>query len=112
LDWAPYRGASLLVEGAYRLLAPSGPRLGETAIATAGLVLVPALAVDRRGVRLGRGGGWYDRTLPLANPGTQLVAVVRDDEFVDSLPVERHDVLMTGVLTPGSGPRALQTRLD
>ena len=46
-------------------------------------MLVPALAVDRRGVRLGRGAGFYDRSLPLAAPAARLVAVVRDDELVD-----------------------------
>lgn len=107
LDWALYRGPSSLVAGPYRLRQPTGPRLGPDAIAEACLVLVPALAVDRRGVRLGRGAGWYDRTLPLARPGASLVAVVRDVEVVDALPADEHDVLMTGVLTPHHGPRAL-----
>ena len=42
---------------------PAGPRLGRAAVAEAQLVVVPALAVDRRGLRLGRGGGSYDRAL-------------------------------------------------
>jgi 5-formyltetrahydrofolate cyclo-ligase len=67
------------------------------------LVLVPALAVDQYGVRLGRGGGYYDRTLPLAAPGTPLVAVVRDDEVVASLPVQPHDVPVSAALTPRKG---------
>jgi len=70
-------------------------------------VLVPALAVDRRGVRLGRGGGFYDRSLPLCAPGARLVAVVRDEEVVDELPAEPHDVPMTHALTPGAGLIAL-----
>lgn len=112
MDWAPYDGPSCLVEGPYRLRQPGGPGWGPAAIASAGLVLVPALAVDHRGVRLGRGAGWYDRTLPLAKPTTPLVAVVRDEEWVDVLPAEDHDVLMHGVLTPTGGLRALATRLD
>ena len=44
------------------------------------------------GVRLGRGAGFYDRSLPLADPAARLVAVVRDDELVDELPAEPHDV--------------------
>jgi 5-formyltetrahydrofolate cyclo-ligase len=71
------------------------------------LVLVPALAVDRRGVRLGKGGGWYDRSLPLARPTTPLIAIVRDREVVDVLPMAHHDVLMTGVITPQRGLRTL-----
>jgi 5-formyltetrahydrofolate cyclo-ligase len=62
------------------------------------VVLVPALAVDRRGRRLGRGGGYYDRTLAsLAGPA---YAVVYDDEVVEEVPVEPHDVAVAGALTP------------
>ena len=66
------------------------------------MILVPALAVDRSGVRLGRGGGYYDRSLPLRAPGARLIAVVRDDELVAELPGEPHDVRMTHALTPGT----------
>ena len=62
-------------------------------IARAELILVPALAVDRRGVRLGRGAGYYDRTLLAADPAARLVVVVRDEEVVERLPEEAHDVL-------------------
>lgn len=100
LDWAVYTGA--LRAGPFGLLEPDGALLGPGAIVEAALVLVPALAVDAAGVRLGRGGGYYDRSLPLAGD-VPLVAVVRDDELVDELPAEPHDVRMTGVLTPGRG---------
>ncbi|HEX4361949.1 MAG TPA: 5-formyltetrahydrofolate cyclo-ligase [Pseudonocardia sp.] len=112
MNWAPYRGVESMAKGPYGLFQPGGPGWGPAAVATAGLVLVPALAVDHRGVRLGRGAGWYDRTLPLARPGTPLVAMVRDGELVPTLPMERHDVLMTGVLTPHHGLRALPLGLD
>ena len=104
LDWGEYvPGSGALARGPYGLLEPVGPRLGAEAVASAGTVLVPALAVDRRGVRLGRGGGYYDRSLVLAAPGAALVAVVRDSEVVAELPAEPHDVLMTAALTPSSG---------
>ncbi|MGH4007315.1 MAG: 5-formyltetrahydrofolate cyclo-ligase [Pseudonocardiaceae bacterium] len=103
LDWAEYSGAGSLRAGPLGLYEPAGPRLGCAAIATAVLVLVPALAVDQHGVRLGRGGGHYDRTLPLAAPGTPLVAIVRDNEVIVSLPVQPHDVPVTAALTPGRG---------
>ena len=83
--------------------SPPQPWLPADAIAGAAVVLVPALAVDRAGVRLGRGAGFYDRSLPLAAPTARLVAVVRDDELVDQLPAEPHDVRMTHALTPGAG---------
>lgn len=107
LNWAEYTGAGSLRVGPFGLREPIGPRLGCTAIAEAALILVPALAVDHRGVRLGRGGGHYDRTLPLAKADTPLIAVVRDDEVLPWLPFEPHDVLVSAALTPGSGLVAL-----
>ena len=70
-------------------------------------MIVPALAVDRRGVRLGRGRGFYDRSLDGRDPQALLVAMVRDVEFVDELPAEPHDVPMTHVITPRRGVTAL-----
>jgi 5-formyltetrahydrofolate cyclo-ligase len=107
LDWAAYDGPDSLVNGPFGLLEPAGRRLGPAAIGQAALVIVPALAVDRAGTRLGRGGGHYDRSLPFVRPGTPLVAVVRDVELVDALPAEPHDVRMTAVLTPSGGLRPL-----
>jgi 5-formyltetrahydrofolate cyclo-ligase len=102
LDWGVYFGESSLVPGPHGLREPSGLRLGPLAVTNADAVLVPALAVDRRGVRLGRGAGHYDRSLAGVS-GTPLIAVVRDEELVDELPGEPHDVRMTAVLTPGGG---------
>lgn len=92
-----------LVPARLGLQEPQEPWLPAHTIAEATTVLVPALAVDRTGVRLGRGAGFYDRTLPLARPAARLVAVVRDDELVDALPAEPHDVPMTHALTPRAG---------
>lgn len=103
LDWARYTAPSELAPGAFGLMEPSGPRLGPGAVSTASTVLVPALAVDARGTRLGRGGGYYDRSLPLAAPTARLIAVVRDDELVPRLPRDPHDVPMTAALTPTRG---------
>jgi len=98
LDWAEYTGDHALRPGPHGLREPIGARLGPSAIGSAALVLVPALAVDRRGTRIGKGGGHYDRSLPLAD--APLVGVVREVEFVEDLPVEPHDVRMTAVFTP------------
>lgn len=102
LRWGEYRPGGL-VEGRFGLREPSAPWLSADAVATASVILVPALAVDRAGVRLGRGAGFYDRSLVLAAPTARLVAVVRDDELVDRLPAEPHDVRMTHALTPRRG---------
>ncbi len=103
LDWARYTGPAGLAPGPLCVPEPTGPRLGPATLARAGLVLVPALGVDLRGVRLGRGGGYYDRTLPLAAPDAALVAVVRDDELVARLPGEPHDVRVGAALCPRAG---------
>ncbi|MEV5651250.1 5-formyltetrahydrofolate cyclo-ligase [Nocardia sp. NPDC052254] len=107
LDWAEYTGESSLREARYGLLEPDGPRLGPDAIGWPRVVLIPALAVDRRGVRLGRGAGYYDRSLPAARPDARLVAVVRDEEVVDVLPEQPHDRRMGWALRPIGGLRAL-----
>jgi 5-formyltetrahydrofolate cyclo-ligase len=98
LDWAA--GSADLVAGPLGLREPAGPYLGPDAVREAGLVLVPALAVDRAGHRLGRGGGYYDRALATLPRTVLVVAVVFDDEVLDEVPVEAHDRLVDGVLTP------------
>ena len=106
LQWGRYTPGRL-VKAPFGLREPPSPWLPADAVAEAAVVLIPALAVDRHGARLGRGAGYYDRTLPLAGRAALLVAVVRDDEIVDHLPSEPHDVPMTHALTPGRGLVAL-----
>jgi 5-formyltetrahydrofolate cyclo-ligase len=101
LDWAAYDGS--LQSGPHGLFEPTGPHLGPAAIGSAGLILIPALAIDQSGVRLGRGAGHYDRSLPFASADARLIGVVRDQEFLPRLPSDEHDVKMTAVLTPGRG---------
>ena len=103
LSWARYLGESSLVPATFGLREPTGEILPPEAVGEAHTVLVPALAVDLRGVRLGRGAGFYDRTLHLASPDARIVAVVRDDELVAELPEDPHDIRMGWALTPGKG---------
>jgi 5-formyltetrahydrofolate cyclo-ligase len=105
LTWAVDTGR--LTPGRFGLLEPLGPRLGPTAIGTADVVVVPALAVASDGVRLGRGGGYYDRALQHARGDAVLVALVFDDELIDELPSEPHDRRVTAVVTPSGGWQAL-----
>jgi 5-formyltetrahydrofolate cyclo-ligase len=85
LGWADYAGPAGLAEPlGGRPLEPTGPHLGPTALEAAGVVLVPALAVDTSGTRLGYGAGWYDRALRFAAPGAVLIALVYDDELLDA----------------------------
>jgi 5-formyltetrahydrofolate cyclo-ligase len=103
LDWARYTGPDALAPGPFGLREPVGARLGPSAVERAPLVLLPALAADRRGVRLGQGGGFYDRTLPLVGGGVRLVVVLGDGELVDELPAEPHDRRVSAAVLPGSG---------
>ncbi|WP_067710455.1 5-formyltetrahydrofolate cyclo-ligase [Nocardia yamanashiensis] len=106
LDWAEYLGPERLRRGRFGLSEPDGePAPG--GLANAAAILIPALAVDRRGVRLGRGAGYYDRSLSACRADARLIAVVRDDEVVERLPEEAHDHRMGWVLTPAGGLRKL-----
>lgn len=100
LDWAEL-GPDGLVPAARGLLEPVGPRLGQDAVADCDVVLVPALAVDAAGHRLGRGGGSYDRALGRAEG--LVVALVHDGELLPTVPVEPHDVAVGAVATPSAG---------
>lgn len=72
------------------------------------VVLVPGRLFDRRGVRLGRGGGHFDRLLPRLRPGAAVVGVTVEDRVLPRLPTERHDRPMTHLATE-SGVRAVPT---
>ncbi|MFE2284461.1 5-formyltetrahydrofolate cyclo-ligase [Streptomyces sp. NPDC059443] len=107
LDWAVYEGPGSLAEAAHpgkmTLLEPAGPRLGPDAVTGADAVLLPGLAVDRRGMRLGRGGGSYDRVLERlerAGADPALVVLLYDHEVVARVPEEPHDHPVRAVATP------------
>jgi 5-formyltetrahydrofolate cyclo-ligase len=81
-----------------------GPGLGLEGIDAADVILVPALAVDHGGTRLGQGGGSYDRALSRRNPDALVIAVVNDDEYAAwPLPNDAHDVRVKAVITAGRG---------
>jgi 5-formyltetrahydrofolate cyclo-ligase len=90
---------------------PDGAPLGLDAITDAEVILVPAVAVDLSGHRLGRGGGSYDRALTRVRPGQTVLAVVHDYEVLDAVPFEPHDRIVDGALTP-SGVRYFGTAAD
>jgi 5-formyltetrahydrofolate cyclo-ligase len=107
LDWGPYEGEGSLARvqhgGRMALFEPAGKRLGPDAVTTADAVLLPGLAVDARGMRLGRGGGSYDRVLArLERAGAHpaLVVLLYDSEVVGRVPAEPHDRPVDAVVTP------------
>jgi 5-formyltetrahydrofolate cyclo-ligase len=104
LEWVPLSEDSALTTGAMGIREPVEDALPEGALAAAALILLPALAVDRNGVRLGQGGGYYDRALESvpAHPdgGPLRVVVVFDDEVFDEVPAEPHDCRVDAALSP------------
>ena len=103
LDWASYEGPDSMVPGPRGLLEPGEPPRGVDAVARADAVLVPALAVDGAGRRLGRGGGSYDRALARVGPLVPLIALVYDDELVEHVPAEGHDIPVRATVSPRAG---------
>ncbi|MEW2449020.1 5-formyltetrahydrofolate cyclo-ligase [Streptomyces parvulus] len=111
LDWGEYAGADSLARvrhgGRMDLFEPAGARLGPDAVTEADVVLLPGVAVDGRGLRLGRGGGSYDRVLArLERSGAHpaLLVLLYDREVVARVPAEPHDRPVDAVVTP-SGVR-------
>ncbi|MFF2810932.1 5-formyltetrahydrofolate cyclo-ligase [Streptomyces sp. NPDC058000] len=103
LDWAVYEGPERLVPAGWGLREPDGPRLTPEAVTQADVVLLPGLAVDRTGLRLGRGGGSYDRVLARlerSSRRTALVVLLYDDEVLDAVPAESHDRRVHAAVTP------------
>ena len=103
LDWASYEGPDSLRPGPRGLAEPAEPPRGMDAVTRADLVLVPALAVDRGGVRLGRGGGSYDRALARVAPGIPTIALLYDGELLDEVPADDHDQRVRLVARPSAG---------
>ena len=98
LDWASYDPAAATTLTTLGIAEPTGPRLGPSAIEDCALVIVPALAVDHTGRRLGRGAGYYDRAL--AGTSRPVCALVFTHELLPSIPHEPHDVPVSMAVTP------------
>lgn len=108
LDWAAYEGPEHLVRAGRGLREPDGVRLGPAAVLDADAVLLPGLAVDGRGMRLGRGGGSYDRVLArlsAAGAHPALVVLLYANEVVARVPEEPHDHPVDAVVTPAGARR-------
>ena len=86
--------------GLYGMPEAVGELLGPMAINDVDLILVPAAAVDRTGMRLGWGQGYFDKTLGSMEKCPPVYAVVFDSEFVEQVPREVHDQAVNGVVTP------------
>lgn len=99
LDWAVTDGRDE-TEGMFGMLEPTSDLLGPIAINDVDLIIVPAASVDRTGMRMGWGRGYFDRTLGSMERCPPVYAVVFDNELVDSVPSEVHDKRVDGAITP------------
>lgn len=105
LRWAPYLGPAHVHTARWGITEPVGPNFGTSVLTECSVVFVPALGVTPAGVRLGRGGGFYDRTLAglaeLAPSSRPIVAVLLfDGEITDSITPEPHDMPVDLAVTP------------
>jgi 5-formyltetrahydrofolate cyclo-ligase len=97
LTWVRFEGETQI--GIFGFQEP----LGEPdQLAGADLIFIPALAIDRRGQRLGKGKGYYDRALSSLEEVAPVIAVVFEDELLETVPTEDHDHPVDAVITPTS----------
>lgn len=100
LDWEPYDVTLELAAAESGLPKRGGERLGVEAVRSADVVIVPALAVDVHGRRLGRGGGSYDRALARLDAATPVITLLYDGEVLPEIPVEAHDRAVAIAVSP------------
>lgn len=96
LVWSRLGKDTAIHRGPLGVPQPEGGKL--TSLDRADFVFVPALAVDAEGNRLGRGAAYYDRAL--AGLDIPTCAIVNEDEVLDTVPHEPHDIRVNMALTP------------
>lgn len=99
LDWTTGDGETETTDR-YGLPEPVGELLGPIAINNVDLIIVPAAAVDKTGLRMGWGRGYFDKTLGSMEKRPPVYAVIYDGELVDAVPRELHDQPVDGAVTP------------
>ena len=100
LDWVVADPDAEEHEAALGVSEPDGELLGPIAVNDVDLMIIPAAAVDRTGMRLGWGRGYFDKTIGSMEKGPPVYAVVFDTEFVDEVPSDAYDQRVSGVVTP------------
>ena len=100
LDWSVATPDGDITEGMFGLPEPVGELLGPIAVNDVDLLVIPAAAVDRSGMRLGWGRGYFDKTIGSMERCPPVYAVVYDSEVLDEVPSDLHDQPVTGVVTP------------
>lgn len=105
LNWVAFNGETHT--GIFGFAEPTGPAIEPRNV---DIAVIPALAVDKKGNRLGKGMGFYDRALSEFDPMPAVVAVVHRHELIEKLDSEDHDHPVDAVATP-DGISRLNSRL-
>ncbi len=100
LDWAVAVPGGEVIEGLLGIDEPTGDLLGPIAVNDVDLMIIPAAAVDKSGMRMGWGRGYFDKTLGSMARRPPVYAVVYDSELLDAVPADELDQSVTGVVTP------------
>lgn len=100
LDWSVATPGGDVAVGLFGLPEPVGEVLGPIAVGDVDLLIIPAAAVDRTGMRLGWGRGYFDKTIGSMQRCPPVYAVVFDAELLDEVPRDVHDQPVTGIVTP------------
>ena len=93
-----YEGEASLKEGAFGIMEPTGPLFAPEHYGEIELAIIPGMAFDKEGHRLGRGKGYYDRFLRLL-PKTYKIGICFSWQLVDNVPTDEHDILMDQIMT-------------
>jgi 5-formyltetrahydrofolate cyclo-ligase len=88
-----------LVEGSRGLLEPNPQRCREVPMECIDIAIIPCIAVDEKGGRLGAGDGGYDRLIPQLPITTRKVALTLEDQIVPQIPTESHDKHVDIIIT-------------
>jgi len=97
LELRLYQGEESLRVGAYNIMEPAGPLFPPEKYDQIQMAIVPGMAFDAVGHRLGRGKGYYDRLLPQL-PHVYKIGVCYPFQFLSDVPSLEHDVLMNEVV--------------
>lgn len=104
LDWVRLRPDAELRRGPMGIREPVGEALAAEALSTLDVLFLPGLAVDRAGIRLGQGGGYYDGALAgtrrHADGGPLRAICLFDDELLDDVPHDDRDARVDCAVTP------------
>ena len=99
LTWSLYEGPSSMAPGSLGIAEPTGKQYDSTKLSELDIVFAPAIAIDKTGMRLGKGAGYYDRALATANPRPQVIAVVYAEEVIQRVPHDDFDQAVDSVIT-------------